>query len=609
MRRWLGIAFAVVALVAAGAVGWVLLGANRLAERYRPDLERAASRALGAPVQLGKVRIALLPNVAVAASDVSIGAGGFTLADVRLRLGVRRLLHGTLAIDALVLEAPHLVLERSAAGVGLIGAPRPEARSTGGAPHGAPAAPAIAPALALDLRRFQLRHGTVELRDDLRHSTTTLTDLSADAALALDASRIALPQLHATAKLSDGAALTVDAHDAVFDVGKRLLAVPAATMDVAKSRIAVSGRLDTGTGLGSADVRSDGVDLAEAAPLLALVAPEAARLGVRGTVSPDLKVEVSSGAVARTSGTIELRDVGFDAGGMALTKLHGHLDLAATPTGATVGSRDVGAEAGGTPIAATLASELTRDTATLRDLVVTAFGGTTRVVGTYGVAGRAFTADVRAEGLDLGALEHAADPRRPPRVTGTVARFESHVAGTMDDSPARSLTGTGTVLLRDARVPGVNVTGEVVKKIGSLPVVSRLHLSPATKIATDASETVITSLSADLTIGGSALHLQRANVSSPSFAFDGGGRVGFDAALDLQGTFRLSAGVSRDLVSGGRELGLALDDRGQLALPLTIHGTPPKVSVQPDVTRLVGSGLENAAGGLLKGLEKLLKRR
>ncbi len=46
MRRWLGIALAVVALVVGGALGWVLVSANRLAERYRPDIERAASSAL-----------------------------------------------------------------------------------------------------------------------------------------------------------------------------------------------------------------------------------------------------------------------------------------------------------------------------------------------------------------------------------------------------------------------------------------------------------------------------------------------------------------------------------------------------------------------------------
>ncbi|MBI3628857.1 MAG: hypothetical protein HY217_04635, partial [Candidatus Rokubacteria bacterium] len=283
--------------------------------------------------------------------------------------------------------------------------------------------------------------------------------------------------------------------------------------------------------------------------------------------------------------------------------------LAATPTGATVGSRDLALEVGGAPIAVTLASELAGDTATLKDLVATGLGGTTRVTGTYGLASRHFAADVGAEGLDLAAMQHATDPRTPPRVTGTVARFQSRVAGTADEHPERSVTGTGNVLLKDARIPGVNVAGEVVKKIGSLPLLSAIRMPAEVKSATESPDTIITSLTADFTIGGAALHLERTLVTSPSFSFEGDGLVGFDSHLDLQGAFRLSSTISRAMVSGVKELGLALDSRGEISVPLTIKGTPPKVAVLPDVTHLVGSGLGNAAGGLLKGIGKLFKRR
>ena len=608
MRRWLGIALAVVVLAVGGALGWVLVSANRLAEHYRPDIERAASGVLGAPVHLGKLRVALLPSAHVAVSEVAVGDGGFSLADVRLSLRLLPLLRGALAIDTLSLEAPHLTLVRDARGVGLVGLPRPGSRPA--APGGAASARVVVPpALGLDLRRFELRHGTVELRDEIRKSQLTLEDLTVDAALAVDASTVELPRFRTAATLAGGGPLTVDGQGLTFDLAKGTLEVPTVTVEVAKSRIVVKGRIETATGVGNAALSSDRLDLEQAAPLMALVTPEIARLGLRGTVAPDLTVAFSSGWAYQTSGSIRLADLALDAGTMAVRGLHGRLDLAATPTGATIGSRDLGLEVGGAPIAVTLASELAGDTATFKELVATGLGGTTRVTGSYGLATRHFTADVGAEGLDLAAMQHARDPRTPPRVTGTVARFQSRLAGTADTHPERSVTGTGTVLVKDGRVPGVNVAGEVVKKIGSLPLLSAVRMPAEVKSVTESPDTVITSLTADFTVGGAALQLQRTLVTSPSFSFDGGGRVGFDSDLDLQGTLRLSSAISNALVSGVRELRVGLDPNGQISVPLTIRGTPPKVVVVPDVTKLLGSGLENAAGGLLKGLGNLFKHR
>ncbi len=612
MRRRLGTALAVVAVVVGVAVGWALVSANRLAERYRPDIERAASNALRAPVRLGKLRVALFPSVHVAVREVTVGKGGFSLADIRLSLRLLPLLRGKLAIDTLSVESPHLTLVRDARGVALVGLPRPGSKAGGsGAAKGKSDAGGtmVPPAVALDLRRFELRHGTVELKDDIRKSTLTLDDLSVDATLAIDPATIQLPKLHTTATLAGGGPITIDGQGVTYDVGKGTLDVPAIGVDVAKSRIAVNGRLETATGAGNATISSDRLDLEKAAPLMALVTPEIARLGTRGSVAPNLKVQFASGWAYQASGTIQLADLAFEVGKMAVQKLHGRLDLAATPTGATIDSRDLALEVGGTPIRVTVSSELAGDTATLKDVVATGLGGTTRIKGTYGLQNRGFTGDVTAEGLDLAALQRATDPRTPPRATGTVARFQSQIAGTADDHPERSVTGNGSVLLKDGRVPGVNVAGEVVKKIGSLPILSAVRMPPEVRSATESSDTVITSLTANFTIGGAALHLQRTAVSSPTFSFDGGGRVGFDADLDLSGTIRLSPTISRALVSGVRELGVALNSGGEISVPLTIRGTPPKVVVIPDVTKLVGSGLQNAAGGLLKGLGNLFKHR
>ncbi|MFI5447829.1 AsmA family protein [Polaromonas sp. UC242_47] len=90
----------------------LLLGAVALAlqhwvgsDNFRQDMAREASAALGLPVQLGGIELALWPLPAVAVRDIRVASQpALTLARVEVRPGWTALLSGRLEIATLVLR-------------------------------------------------------------------------------------------------------------------------------------------------------------------------------------------------------------------------------------------------------------------------------------------------------------------------------------------------------------------------------------------------------------------------------------------------------------------------------------------------------------------------
>jgi hypothetical protein len=146
----------------------------------------------------------------------------------------------------------------------------------------------------------------------------------------------------------------------------------------------------------------------------------------------------------------------------------------------------------------------------------------------------------------------------------------------------------------------------VLKAVRSIPLVSIAFdkIPGDLRGMADSDDTEIGTLRTDFAFGGAAVRLANLVLTNPALAFEGGGRVGFDRRVDLAGTVALSPNLSKSLAGGVKEVRFALDPVGRLAVPVTISGTPPKVAVVPDVTRLVtGTAravIENKATELLQ---------
>jgi hypothetical protein len=597
----------VCAVLLAAVLGYAIVNANRLVERFRPDLERLASDAVGSPVGLGALDVSILPAAHITLDRLTVGGdGGLTLRNLALRLRLLPLLAGRLQLVALTLVEPRLVFVKDARGITLEGLPAP------GAPPGKPggdatSSPPVPPALALDLERLEIRGGAFTLKDTVAKHTYALADVSVDAALALDRAGIRVPRLRIAGTLADAGPITVTGKDLALDQTTGVATVGGLTLDLAGTPLDVVGTFDTRAGRGEFRITSAGIDLARLAPLLEQVAPAVKPLAPRGVVTPDLQLRLAPGEQAQVAGTIALADVGLDTGAGPIRKLRGRLDLHATPEATTVASRDLALELAGKPIGVTLAAGLAGDVATVKELVVSAFGGTTTLHGAFRLASQRFDLNVTAERLDLAQLDEALSPGKPRLLLGTVSRFQSTVAGSASGDVGRALTGTGALALTDGRLVGVNLVGDVVKKLAGLPGIAasvRGAIPDDLRGTVDGQDTRIDSLRTDFGLGDAAFHLTGLNAVSPGFTLDGGGRVGFDASVDLAATILLAPSLAHALTANAKLLRAALDDQGRLPIPLTMRGTPPHVAVVPDVSRLAGSAGKVLADELLKELDK-----
>lgn len=607
----------VLALLGAALLGVALWNANRLVARYKPTIEATASDALHAPVTFGEMHAALFPTVRLEVADSQVGGPtGLTLASLTLHLRLLPLLAGRLDVTKLGLERPHVVILKDADGIGIVGLPRPKpgAATPAGGPAGGGSTGGGAgrpPVVGLTLRACELRHATIEYRDAVRKTTLTVTDLDADAGLEVNADAVRIPKFRADAT-AEGAVVHATGEDVRYDVASGKVTIPGVAVALNGQTLHVEGTVDTRAAAGELKVRSDTLDVAKLAAAAAPVAPAVHTLDPRGSATVDGAARFGPGNALDASGHLVLADVAARTGAGAVSGLAGTIDFGATATQRTVGSQQLQLRLADQPVTASFAAAATDDEATLQSLVAQAFGGTARATGTFGLASRKFAADLGAERLDLGKALAAADPSKRPQLSGTLARFQAHVGGTAGDTPEsvqRSLAGSGSMALENGHYAGVNLLAEVLKALRSIPVVSTAvddALPADVRKLGEGDGTTIGNLRTDFTLGGAAVHLANLALVNPALAFEGSGRVGFDRRLDIAGTVALSPEVSRSIAGRVKEIRFALDPLGRLAIPISISGTPPKVVVALNLSKLLSVGaaknlIENQATKLLQG--------
>jgi uncharacterized protein involved in outer membrane biogenesis len=94
-------------------------------QKYRPEIERQASKAIGAPVLVGELSLSLFPSVGINISDSRIGnSSGFSEEDLlyvrtfHVEVKLLPLLSRELCIERFVFDGPRLILKKSEIGKG-----------------------------------------------------------------------------------------------------------------------------------------------------------------------------------------------------------------------------------------------------------------------------------------------------------------------------------------------------------------------------------------------------------------------------------------------------------------------------------------------------------
>jgi hypothetical protein len=106
-------------------------------------------------------------------------------------------------------------------------------------------------------------------------------------------------------------------------------------------------------------------------------------------------------------------------------------------------------------------------------------------------------------------------------------------------------------------------------------------------------------------IGDGAIWLSALKIETDLLDLEAKGSYIIDGAMDLRASVAFSQDLSAALAARVKELQYALEDNGQLVVPVRLQGTPENLFVTPDTSRL----MQGAAGRALEqGAQRLLDK-
>jgi hypothetical protein len=651
MRRLFIVALALVAVVAA-AVGVSLIWLEP--DDLRAPLETRLSDALGRPVALGPLSLALWPLPALEVKDVRIG--GKTpqsppLAEIsalRLRLSLLPLLVGRVVLGAVELERPVVRLDVDRTSRPVFPVPAPAGAEPGESPASEPAG-AGGPLLAVDSIRIRegsvsagpwqvdnlsldgklSADGSARLRADadlpklgkLRNLNANIQGIGADALSVQAQGELRegdVGGLAGLAGLPPAGGTLAGSFELALDAGK----LTSVALDLAGSDLVIrSGSLylEGGAALeaelpGSFALDLERADLVmggtfhkargvpgriegRAAGLLPPRKLEGVRVRLAGVELP-LEVDLDSGAADVKSARIELEELAPLVehalpplgGALALEPLH--LGLSPLSISGSVGLDAVSIELehGKPELSGSLRGEGRRVVA--EKLALSIGGQTLDLRASYELPTDELRARLEANGVDFEPLLAALSGHH--EVTGRLtSHFDLEMARLAGEGRPY-VGGKGRLELRDGRIRGVSLLRQVVGELAVVPVLAAA-VREGDPSAYDEEE--FESLTSDFQLVNQRLETQNLEL------------VYRKGTLYLAGWINVLAGTLS--MSGRVELARGVDEQGAARRPLVIpisslSGTVSDPRVRLDARALAGVFAGAASGGPVR--EKLEER-
>jgi hypothetical protein len=256
-------------------------------------------------------------------------------------------------------------------------------------------------------------------------------------------------------------------------------------------------------------------------------------------------------------------------------------------------------------------AQLAGNQAALKQLQLSAFGGTVDAGTSLNLANQQFSAQYTLRSIEIGRALGVLKPALAALIGGTVENIDGKIGGALGPNLMTSLTGTTSVLVKDGALKGINIAADVLRAVKGLPFLSGSLFEsspPSDRAALEAAETPIRSLSGNFSIANAALSTRDFKLLSSLFSLGADGTIGFDTKVDLNAQVAFNETLSAALVQKTKELKALQNAQGQLVIPLMLQGTPPKLLVLPDIQRLTELAAQAAVKeGAGKLLDKVLK--
>lgn len=610
MKKKVLVALAVVLVLIAGALGFLALNANSIVAKFKPEMERIASQALGNTVTLGEMKLAFFPALSLVSEGVVVGSeksSDLSLRRLVFSVGLTQLLSGNVAISELKLVEPAIVIRKEQDRV-VVGGMKPKA-SPAAATATASAQPkqatsALPAWLTLNLDQFSLEKGQLSFIDTAANKTISLSEITVNSGLRVAAPSVTLPKVKFSALIEKILSAAFEAQDLNYNLDSGQLQIPQASLSVLDGSLGVQGEYNLNSKAGAFDISPQkSLSLAKLSSLASLV-PALSQFKFEGGVAPAFKAKLVDGGPS-ASGKITLEKVGVTKDALTLSDLNGTIELKVIPPEVQSKSSDLSLNFGGQPVKLQFISAFNQSLS-LAPLSLQLAGGEIKGDLKLVPSSGEFATDFQLSTLQISQLLLMAKPDMAQKLSGVIHGVRGQLSGSLGADLMPSLKGNVSADLRDTFVPGVNLAAKVLASVKDLPFLSGALISsvpPQLMQELNSESTVIKSLTGNFRIADSALNTTDLNLLSNIFSLSGSGRVGFDSSINLNATIFFSKAFSEALVTKVKELKNILDQEGRLVIPLKIEGKGSSIVVLPDLGKLLRLGAQNAlkdrAGDLL----------
>lgn len=659
-RRWPWIV--AIALLGVLAVAAIALPMLLDVERHRERIERALGNATGWEADLGEIDLSVLRGLALTVSPASLeapaGGSRFEVGKIAIRAALMPLFRGRLEIASIELVKPDITLVREDTERGwVLPLPPDPGRARNAAP---PSGDDGAPAVSID--RIGVRDGALRLVDRTLDPSLTLVVENVDAdfrpttgeirgsgAFAEDGGRIAWsgsPEVGFEVSLENLSSGVVGpwVGDGVLHPGGRL----AGELTVAMPE-GVTGKV-TATSLrvlaGSRPLPATELEFRLSpdgtgwkADRLTLAAGGAEVVG-SGTLLPlSLQLDLPPTSLETALELSEaLFPLGLDVSPPGSARLTARVDMSEggeltyEAEGELSAARFVAAEILPEATGVRAAFKLTRRGELSLRILEASVGngpleGTVRIDSIDPLGTLLFEGEVN--GASFGKLLGGFVAEAPERLTGpAVVRGQIAVNLSGPTLDASSIGGELALDAADVSLAGWDLEGAfretLQEKLGKLAEVAALVDPDAGKALRDDASTgedparrLLDRVAAEVHFETLPWGLQSLRIRSGGVSANGRGSLDpVTGTLDLRLMAELDSELTRRYVDRYAQLGSLVDDRGNLSLPLQIHGPLVRPELDLELSGLVGKSFqgddpEDAVKGLLKGLidRKLLKEK
>lgn len=219
-----------------------------------------------------------------------------------------------------------------------------------------------------------------------------------------------------------------------------------------------------------------------------------------------------------------------------------------------------------------------------------------------------FLAQSELNAIDLTQMLTALKPDMVQVISGTLQSFKADVSGLLGAQLKQSLAGKGSIELRNGKLIGLNLAGDVLKAVTNLPFIQGSLYSKVPQeqqAALSSPDTTIEVMTSDFALSNQTVSTSNLKLKSAVFSLSGNGSAGFDGSVNMRATIYFAPAFSSALVGSVKELRGMLDSQGQLTFVIDIRGTAPNFQIVPDLSELLtkagaqalGNVLEKALGG------------